>query len=104
MLDKARFLFGHVPSYLIFWVTQNCNARCAFCFNYEENTKKNNDLTVDEIRRVAKSLPGLKYLTLAGGEPTLRNDLADVATAFVEFSSIQMCTLVTNGFKWERVL
>ena len=53
MLDKLKFLVSDVPSYMIFWVTQNCNAACAFCFNFEENLKKNRDLSVEEVRRIA---------------------------------------------------
>jgi len=104
VLDKLKFLVSDVPSYMIFWVTQNCNARCAFCFNFEENLKKNHDLTVAEVERIADRFPHIKYLTLAGGEPTLREDLPEIARAFVERSGLQMCTIVTNGFKWRRTL
>lgn len=92
------------PSYLVFWVTQNCNARCAFCFNHEENLKKNNDLSIDEISRIASSWKGLRYMTLAGGEPTLRQDLPEIIDAFAVHSGLSMCSIVTNGLKWRSIL
>ncbi|MGE4159478.1 MAG: radical SAM protein [Planctomycetota bacterium] len=92
------------PSYLVFWVTQNCNARCAFCFNHEENLRKNNDLTIEEITRIAISWSGLRYMTLAGGEPTLRQDLPEIIEAFVTHSGLSMCSIVTNGLKWRSIL
>lgn len=104
VLEKIKFLTNKTPSYLVFWVTQNCNAFCPFCFNFEENAKKNFDLKIDEIDKIARSLPHLKYLTLGGGEPSLRKDLPDIITPFVEHSGLQMCTIVTNGYLWERMV
>lgn len=104
MLSDAKFLFDNSISYLVYWVTQNCNAFCAFCFNYEENTKKNNDLTLDEIEQVARSVPNLKYLTLGGGEPSLRKDLADLVGKFAVHSNLRFCNIVTNGFRWKMIL
>ena len=104
MLNRLKFLTSKTPVYLVYWVTQNCNARCPFCFNWEENLKKNNDLSVAEIGQLAKSLPNLKYITFSGGEPTLRSDLPALVAAFVKHSDLQNCTIVTNGFKWERML
>ena len=104
MLERIKFLSNKAPSYLVFWVTQNCNAACSFCFNFEENLKKNRDLMPDEVERIARHFPHLKYLTLGGGEPTLRKDLVDVVAPFVVHSGLQMCTIVTNGYLWERMV
>ncbi len=102
--DKFKFLFNDVPGYMIFWVTQNCNARCPHCFNWQENTKKNHDLKLDEIVKLAKNYGHLKYMTIAGGEPSLRNDLPEIVAAFVQYSGLQMCTVITNGYRWKQML
>ena len=102
--DKIKFFFTDEPGYLIFWVTQNCNARCSHCFNWQENTKKNHDLKLDEIVQLAKNYGHLKYLTIAGGEPSLRRDLPDIVGAFVKHAGVQMCTIITNGYRWEPML
>lgn len=104
MLEKIKFLTNKVPSFLVFWVTQNCNAACPFCFNFEENLKKNRDLSPEEVERIARHFPHLKYLTIGGGEPSMRKDLPDVIAPFVIHSGLQMCNIVTNGFQWERML
>jgi len=104
MLDSFKFLANPSPSYMIFWVTQNCNARCEFCFNWESNLQKNNDLSIKEIEQLAQNYNHLKYLTIAGGEPTLRSDLPAIVAAFVEYSGLQICSIVTNGIKWESLL
>lgn len=102
--EPVRFLFSPSPSYMVFWVTQNCNARCAFCFNWEENLRKNRDLRLDEIEQLARKWGHLKYLTIAGGEPTLREDLPEIVRPFVEHAGLQICSIVTNGIKHASLL
>ena len=44
--------------YVIFYVTNICNFRCNFCFYSEEITKgkKNDQLTLDEIVKIAPKI------------------------------------------------
>ena len=56
MFDELKFLLQKSPSYFIFWVAQNCNFTCDHCFNYIENKKKDDELTLDEIDRFSKKL------------------------------------------------
>jgi MoaA/NifB/PqqE/SkfB family radical SAM enzyme len=104
MVEQFKFLINSVPSYLVFWVTRNCNARCGFCFNLEQNPGKSRDLAVDEIEETARRYGHLKYLTLGGGEPTLRTDLHSIADCFVRHAGLQVLTVVTNGILWESAL
>jgi len=103
MSSPFKFLLKQCLGYMIFWVTQKCNACCPFCFN-REGGEGGRDLGIDEIRQLAAGLKDLQYLTLAGGEPTLRNDLADIVTAFAGGSGLKMCTIVTNGYYWQQML
>ncbi|MFH1386992.1 MAG: radical SAM protein [bacterium] len=109
VFDAVAFLrsyFSIQPSYLIFFVTANCNARCPHCFYRTEieaaNTSK--ELKLEEITKIAKSLNPLIYLSLAGGEPFLRPDLVEVVEMFYFQSGIQYCNIVTNGFYAERIV
>lgn len=104
MFSSVKQLLDKRVNYLVYWVTQNCNAKCAFCFNYEENTKKNNDLTLDELETFTRKLGKLQYLTLAGGEPSLRKDLGQVAGLFAKNCDLDFCNIVTNGFRWKEML
>lgn len=104
MLNDLKFLFNKTPAYLIFWVTQTCNFTCDHCFNYIENQKKNHDLSLDEIRKFASNLQHIKYLTMAGGEPMIRQDLAQAAEIFYRTNGLQMLNVVTNGWFTDRTL
>jgi len=98
MYDELKFLLQKSPSYFIFWVAQNCNFTCDHCFNYIENKKKEEELTLDEIDRFSKNLDHIKYITLAGGEPMIRKDLAEITEIFFKNNGLQMVNVVTNGW------
>jgi MoaA/NifB/PqqE/SkfB family radical SAM enzyme len=97
--------FSADPSYLIFFVTAVCNARCKHCFYWEEiasaNAKK--ELKLDEIEKMAKSM-NLIYLSIGGGEPFLRKDLPQIVEKFYIHSGILYCNIVTNGFYTDFIL
>lgn len=94
------------PSYLILFVTGACNARCSFCFDLEtiETVGSARDLRLDELVRVAGHLRGLYHLTVTGGEPFLRSDLAEICRSFYELSGVRSLTLTTNGSLTTRVV
>ena len=47
----------------------------------------------------AKKLGPLEHITLGGGEPTLRNDLADIAIAFYKHTKVRNISMPTNGIR-----
>lgn len=59
--------------------------------------EKRNELTLDEIRKLAKSMPPQWFLMLTGGEPFLRDDIAEIAGAFYDRGAIGI-HFSTNGF------
>lgn len=97
----------HVPSLLVktrpaqltFFVTRRCNATCPFCFYAEERDRRGGapELTLDEIRRVARSMGPLPWVLFSGGEPYLREDLAAIAQAFHDANGARFLTVPTNG-------
>jgi len=92
------------PHYLVLFVTSRCNARCRMCFNWPALEKAGEgDLTLEELQEIAGHWPGLIQLTLSGGEPFLRDDLVEVAAAFVERSGVRQLTIPTNGILTERI-
>jgi len=88
--------------YLIFFVTSRCNSRCATCFYWKEMETAGPDLSLDEIQQVAAHLGPLETLLLSGGEPTLRNDLAEVVETFFRSNGVRHVGLPTNGLLPER--
>lgn len=84
------------PAHLIFHVTSRCNAHCGMCFAWQR-LNKDRDLSLVEIEKVARELPNLLFLDLSGGEPFLRNDLAEILTIFEKYSPGVYVNLPTNG-------
>lgn len=88
------------PIQLTCFVTRRCNARCPYCFYLESETAADEtaeELTLDEIRRVARSLGSLLWLALSGGEIFLRRDLPEICQAFYAANRPAIILLPTNG-------
>lgn len=102
----ARSYFSEQPSYAVFFVTAVCNARCRHCFYWREiaSAKASRELTLPEIEKVARSMSQLIYLSIGGGEPFLRPDLAEVVKAFYAHSGILYCNIVTSGYHTDKTL
>lgn len=61
------------------------------------------ELNLDEIDKISRGLKNLLYLTISGGEPTLRDDLPEVVKIFTGRNKVQFVTLPTNGLIPERI-
>ena len=98
--QMARGILFSPRAYMIFFVTARCNARCDFCFYYQEiesaSTRK--QLSLDEIEKFTLKLNHLLYLSIGGGEPTLRKDLPDIVSLFYRNCKTRLLNLVTNGY------
>ena len=103
MLKKLRY-FNRMPPYLIFFVTDRCNMRCGHCFFWQSINSGAGELTIEEIERVARSLPGLFFMRVTGGEPFMREDIADIIGAFYRFSGLRRVGIGTNGFLTEKIV
>jgi sulfatase maturation enzyme AslB (radical SAM superfamily) len=100
-----RLLFKNgLPVNLIFFVTSRCNLLCKHCFYWEELNKKNNELTLDEIERISRSLPNLLSVSLTGGEPYLRKDLDRIASAFERNSGVRNIQIPSNGLLVDQTI
>lgn len=86
-----------LPVSLIFFVTSRCNLLCTHCFYWEELNKEKNELALDEIERITRSLPNLLTVSLTGGEPYLRPDLPEIAECFERNSRVRNLQIPSNG-------
>src|SRR3954466_2262546 len=80
---------------LIFYPTGRCNSRCVSCDWWKQTGA--DDLTLDEIARLAASLPalGTRMVGFSGGEPLLRPEVFDAAQLFRERGIV--LHLLTSG-------
>ena len=96
-----------LPLHLILFITNRCDLACEHCFLIaanELNDKSRRILTLDEIRRLAPSVPDLTVLALTGGEPFLRKDYGDIVRAFAAATRLRILSTVSNGVKAERIV
>ena len=88
----------------IYHVTYACNAHCPFCIHHSYlNEKSMDELTIEELDKIAAGLPGFPWLLLTGGEPFLRRDLSDVVRIFHERCEVSHVTVTTNGMFPDRI-
>lgn len=96
-----------LPQTLIFFVTSRCNARCDFCLYGEQvadPVAAEDELTVDEVRRIAAKYGDLHYLALSGGEPFVRRDLAELCQAFVDRCRTSVVDIPSNFWFGDRMV
>lgn len=101
----AKAMLSGRLRYLILHVTSRCNARCRMCFNWDgmAERREHETLSLDNIGKLARSVAGLPQLSCSGGEPLLRDDLADILAAFYEHAGTRFFTVPTNALQPERV-
>lgn len=94
------------PLYSSLRVTRRCNSRCIMCPDWQRPDNRS-ELTVAEIGGIYRNplFSSLKRFGLSGGEPTLREDLVQIAQTVLEScSTIEGMTLITNGLEPDLVV
>ena len=97
-----------LPSHIVLFITNRCNMECDHCFLVESGEL--NDLTreqilsLENIRKLAKSNPKLLALSITGGEPFLRKDLSDIISAFTTSGYLKSINIVSNGYQTKKIL
>ncbi len=85
------------PYKVLLSLTDRCNLRCSHCHAWRRRTE---ELTPGELGRTLASLPGLRWLDITGGEPTLRPDLdACVAAIAPALQGAVFVHFPTNGWR-----
>lgn len=87
---------------LFLFVTSRCNSLCRTCF-YFDRLNSRDDLTFEQIRKIAETAPPFRKLWLSGGEPFLRPELAEIVSLFARHCGIRHVNLPTNGLMKERI-
>ena len=82
--------------YVIFFVTNRCDAKCSHCF-YWQNLNKTDELSLVEIEKISKKLGKVQVLLLSGGEPFLRNELFEIISLFIRNNNTKVVSIPTNA-------
>jgi MoaA/NifB/PqqE/SkfB family radical SAM enzyme len=86
------------PFDVLVQITNRCNMKCSFCDFWPHGASPREELQVAEYRRVASELAALGcfIVSVEGGEPFVRPDLAEIVGAFAEHGHLPV--VYTNGW------
>jgi SynChlorMet cassette radical SAM/SPASM protein ScmE len=83
-------------------ITNRCNLRCRYCYHFESAGDSGGDLPATEWHRFFEELNrcAVMEVTLAGGEPFIREDLKEIIEGIVQnrmrFTILSNGTLITD--------
>jgi len=84
------------PMYLYWFVTENCNLRCSYCYgNFCKKPSK--DLSREDTLRLVDEFAkgGVRRITILGGEPLLYQGIDSVVDRLNQHNI--SCSILTNG-------
>jgi len=105
MYYAAGRAFTPRPRYFIYNATLRCDLACGHCGVWRN--KKREELAPKDLERIIRRDFFRKVETawITGGEPTLRQDLGQIAQAFRQcFPALAIVGIASNGYATERVL
>jgi len=85
-------------------VTGRCNSRCKTCGIWSRESHAKEELTPEQIGQAVESIgKDVYWVGLSGGEPTLRDDFADIAKAIYHAApNLIMLNFNTNGLQPDK--
>src|SRR5262249_39321418 len=106
---------GQMPVYLVYFITDACNAKCKHCLladgahpGWEEPsmTYRKQELSLEEIDKVSASMGkgSLMFLLPTGGEPFLRKDIGEIVKIFHKNTGVRNVGIPTNGSTTARTV
>ena len=89
---------------LILFVTERCNLRCRHCLFWQRIDSPGKELSLEQIQKIAGSVPALRTMVLTGGEPFLRKDLPQIAESFYRINHARHVQIDSNGLLIEPMI
>lgn len=79
-----------------------CNSRCSTCNIWKKSA---NNLTVEEYQKIFSKIGHAPYwITFSGGEPFLRQDIAEIASAIYKTSRPGIINIPSNGLLTKTIV
>lgn len=96
------------PITLTFSVTNVCQSRCKTCNIWriypDKHQSFENELKIDEIRKIFKSMGRVYFFNVSGGEPFLRKDLPEIIEAAVDYLKPAIIHIPTNALAPDKII
>jgi MoaA/NifB/PqqE/SkfB family radical SAM enzyme len=86
------------PNFISVITTYRCNYRCHMCNIWESPTKKTEEIAAEDLAK----LPHTAAINVTGGEPFLRDDIADLLA--VLRGKTDRLVVSTNGYFTDRIV
>jgi MoaA/NifB/PqqE/SkfB family radical SAM enzyme len=83
---------GMLPARYVYVLTNRCNLRCPFCFQYRHKTRS--PMETEDWLQLTQQLPDYARVTLTGGEPLVFKGFREVLTAV---AARYDCNIISNG-------
>ena len=91
-----------MPIYLLHHVNDSCQLKCKHCFLSNDSQ---NELATNKFDNYLNNFgKGIIFVGISGGEPFLRDDIADIVKKYHTLSGVEAIRIITNGFLTEKVL
>lgn len=95
------------PITLTFSVTAACQSKCKTCnigARYLSNPQvAREDVTLDEIEKIFRSLGHVYFLNISGGEPFIRSDLPEIIKLACKYLTPAIVHIPTNALAPQRI-
>lgn len=95
------------PFNLTFSVTNMCQSRCRTCRIWElylkNPEKRQEELTIDEIEKVFRSIGHIYIFNVSGGEPFLRSDIVEIIELACRYLTPRIIHIPTNAIAVDLV-
>lgn len=100
---KRALIRRGMPVSIIHFVTSRCNLRCEHCFYKETlDLKDPGEQSLQQLDKTTREIGPLLWYALGGGEPFLRNDLADIHRLIMRNCQPMMVSIPTNGWYTDK--
>lgn len=100
-MSRISDSFQRPINYLRVSVTDRCNLHCIYCNPHKERTllPRQDILSYEEIIRIVSAAVelGITRIRLTGGEPTVRDGIANLVEMISEIENVDDISLTTNG-------
>ena len=95
-----------LPRAMHFISTHRCNARCVMCGIWKETGTRVEELSAEALGTILgdRLFSCMEFVGISGGEPFLRDDLAELSAVVLEkCPTVKRLSLTTNGLLTQRM-
>ena len=106
-ISRNNFLKAGNPITLTYSITAACQSKCKTCnigLKWQDDPDRSkDDLTLDEIEKIFRTLGHIYFFNISGGEPFMRKDLPKIIRLACRYLKPRIIHIPTNAILSERI-